>query len=141
MKEKFSRRYQEALQTYLGQSSSARLNSAQGMGQEALNAGLQTLDLAKLHEHILVTEVLPGCVARRRRALIKQAGTFFAMAITPLEKTDRGSRAITAQLKKFVETLSQRTVELAASNLELSLEVAQRKAAEAALKKSEHHYS
>jgi signal transduction histidine kinase len=141
MKEKFSGRYQEALQTYLGQSSSARLNSAQGMGQEALNAGLQTLDLAKLHEHILVTEVLPGCVSRRRTALIKQAGTFFAMAITPLEKTDRGSRAITAQLKRFVETLSQRTVELAASNLELSLEVAQRKAAEAALKKSEHHYS
>jgi len=141
MKEKFSGRYQEALQTYLGQSSSARLNSAQGMGQEALNAGLQTLDLAKLHEHILVTEVLPGCVARRRTALIKKAGTFFAMAITPLEKTDRGSRAITAQLKRFVETLSQRTVELAASNLELSLEVAQRKAAEAALKKSEHHYS
>ena len=37
--------------------------------------------------------------------------------------------------------LSQRTVELAASNLELQLEIAQRKAAEAALKKSEHHYS
>ena len=32
-------------------------------------------------------------------------------------------------------------MELAASNLELSLEITQRKAAEAALKKSEHHYS
>jgi signal transduction histidine kinase len=111
------------------------------MGQDALNAGLQTLDLAKLHERILVTEVLPGRIASRRTALIKRAGTFFAIAITPLEKTHSSSRAITAQLKKFVETLSQRTVELAASNLELSVEVAQRKAAEAALKKSEHHYS
>ncbi len=37
--------------------------------------------------------------------------------------------------------LSQRTVELAASNLELEQEIAQRKAVEAALKKSEHHYS
>jgi signal transduction histidine kinase len=36
--------------------------------------------------------------------------------------------------------LSQRTVELAASNLKLGQEVAQRKAAESALKKSEHHY-
>jgi signal transduction histidine kinase len=141
MKEKFSRRYQAELVAYLGQSSGARLNSAQGMGQEALNAGLQTLDLAKLHERILVTEVLPGCRANKRAALIKQAGTFFAVAITPLEKTHRSSRTITAQLKKFVETLSQRTVELAASNLELSLEVTQRKAAEAALRKSERHYS
>jgi signal transduction histidine kinase len=84
---------------------------------------------------------LPGCAAGERTALIKRAGTFFAVAITPLEKTQERSRAETAQLKKIVETLSQRTVELAASNLELSLEITQRKSAEAALKKSEHHYS
>jgi signal transduction histidine kinase len=141
MKHKFSRRYQSALLTYLGQNSGARLHSAQGMGQEALNAGLQTLDLAKLHEQILVTEVLPGCRAAKRARMIKQAGSFFAMAITPLEKTHPSSRQITAQLKRFVETLSQRTVELAAANVELSVEITQRKAAEAALRKSEHHYS
>ena len=141
MKEKFSRSYQSALLAYLGESSAARLNSAQGMGEEALNSGLQTLDLARLHEHILVTEVLPRRIAGKRPALIKKAGSFFAMAITPLEKTHRNSRTVTAQLKKFVETLSQRTVELAASNLELKVEISQRKAAEAALKKSEHHYS
>jgi signal transduction histidine kinase len=141
MKYKFSKRYQTALLGYLGQSSISRLQSAQGMGQEALNAGLQTLDLAKLHEQILVTEVLPGRMAIKRIGLIKRAGTFFAMAITPLEKTHHSSRATTAQLKKFVETLSQRTVELAASNMELALEITQRKVAEAALKKSENHYS
>jgi signal transduction histidine kinase len=141
MKHKFSRRYQAALLTYLGQSSAARLQSAQGMGQEALKAGLQTLDLAKLHEQILVAEALPGCTAGKRTALIKRAGSFFAMAITPMEKTHHSSRDVTTELKKFVETLSQRTVELAASNLELSQEITQRKAAEAALKKSEHHYS
>ena len=141
MKERFSRHYRAALLGYLGQSSGARLLSAQGMGKEALDAGLQTLELAKLHEHLLVTGVLPGCSAGERTALIKRAGTFFAVAITPLEKTQERSRAETAQLKKIVETLSQRTVELAASNLELSLEITQRKSAEAALKKSEHHYS
>ncbi len=111
------------------------------MGSEALAAGLQTLDLAKLHEQTLVTELLPGCPAGKRAALIKQAGIFFAVAITPIEKTHRSAREATAHLKKFVEMLSQRTVELAASNLELSLEIAQRKAAEEALKKSEHHYA
>ncbi len=137
----FSRLYRVALRTHLKQGRHAGLESARGLGGRALSAGLQTLDLAKLHELILVTEVLPACPRGKRPALIKQAGIFFAVAITPIEKTHRSARETAAQLKKFIETLSQRTVELAASNLELSLEISQRKAAEEALKKSEHHYS
>jgi len=136
-----SRRYQVALRMHLKQGRHANLESARGLGSQALSAGLQTLDLAKLHERTLVTDVLPGCPAGKRDALIKQAGVFFAVAITPIEKTHRTAREATAHLKKFIETLSRRTVELAASNLELSLEITQRKAAEDALKKSEHHYS
>jgi signal transduction histidine kinase len=136
-----SRRYQAALRTHLKQGRHANLESAQGLGSLALSAGLQTLDLAKLHEQTLITDVLPGCPAGKRDALIKQAGAFFAVAITPIEKTHRTARQATTHLKKFIETLSHRTVELAASNLELSLEITQRKAAEEALRKSEHHYS
>jgi C4-dicarboxylate-specific signal transduction histidine kinase len=130
-----SQRYQAALREHLKQGRHANLESAQGLGSQALIAGLQTLDLAKLHEQTLVTDVLPGCPAGKREALIKQAGVFFAVAITPIEKTHRTAREATAHLKKFIETLSRRTVELAASNLELSLEITQRKAAEEALKK------
>jgi len=136
-----SRRYQLALRTHLKQGRSASLESARGLGSQALAAGLQTLDLAKLHEQTLVAEILPGCPPRKRAALIKQAGIFFAVAITPIEKRHRSARDATAQLKKFIETLSQRTVELAASNLELSVEITLRKAVEVALKKSERHYS
>ena len=136
-----SRRYQAALREHLKRGRHANLESARGLGSQAMSAGLQTLDLAKLHEQTLVTEVLPVCPAGKRDALIKQAGIFFAVAITPIEETHRTAREATAHLKRFIETLSRRTVELAASNLELSLEIAQRKAAEEALKKSEHHYS
>jgi signal transduction histidine kinase len=136
-----SKRYRMALRMHLKQGRRAGLESAQGLGGQALAAGLQTLDLAKLHEQTLVTEVLPTCPAHQRTALIRQAGIFFAAAITPIEKTHRSAREATAQLKKFIETLSQRTVELAASNLELNLEITQRKAAEEALRRSEHHYS
>ena len=136
-----SRRYQAALRAHLKQGRQASLESARGLGSRALAAGLQTLDLAKLHEQTLITEVLPGCSASERSAFIKQAGIFFAAAIIPIEKTHRSAREATAQLKKFVETLSRRTVELAASNLELSREITQRKAVELALKKSERHYS
>jgi signal transduction histidine kinase len=136
-----SRRYQTALRKHLEQGRQASLESARGLGSLALAAGLQTLNLAKLHEQTLITEVLPGCPAARRAAVIKQAGIFFAVAITPNEKKDDSAREATARLKRFVETLSRRTVELAASNLDLNLEIAQRKVAEEALKKSERHYS
>ena len=136
-----SERYRMALQVHLKAGRPGSLGPARGLGDQALAAGMQTLDLAKLHEQILVTEVLPGLRAGKRSALIKQAGIFFAAAITPIEKTHRSGRQAADLLKKFIETLSRRTVELAASNLELSLEIAQRKAAEAALKKSERHYS
>jgi signal transduction histidine kinase len=140
MKAKFSRHYRSALQAYLKQQSAARLQRARGMGQQALTAGLNTLDIAKLHEQILVTKMLPGVPAGKRIRLIRQAGLFFTEAITPIEKIHRTARAAALHLNRIVEMLSQRTVELAASNLELEQEIVQRKAVEAALKKSEHHY-
>jgi signal transduction histidine kinase len=141
MKHKFSKHYQSALLAYLKQSPPAHLTPARGMGQRALDAGLQALDLAKLHEKILVNEVLPGRSARRQSTLTKQAGAFFTEAITPVEKLRQGGRKAALHLNQVVEMLSQRTVELAAANLGLEQEIIQRKAVEAALKKSERHYS
>ncbi len=136
-----AQRYQVALRKHLKQGKSAGLESAHGLGSEALAAGLQTLDLAKLHERTLVNELLPAYPMRRRGALIKQAGKFFAVAILPIEKLHRSASEATAHLKKIVESLSHRPEELAASNLELSVEITQRKSVEAALKKSKRHYS
>src|SRR5687768_9691331 len=130
---KVSQRYVTVLRKHLKQGQHASLKSARGLGSRALAQGLQTLDLAKLHEQTLL-KVLRGCPVADRPALIKQAGIFFAVAITPIEKTLRSDWETTVQ-KRFIETLSQRTVELAASNLALSQEITQRKAAEEALKK------
>jgi signal transduction histidine kinase len=141
MKQKFTRRYQAALLTYLKQGPGGRLQPARGMGQQALRAGLQTLDMAKLHEQILVTHVLPGRPAGKRSVLIKRAGAFFTEAITPIETVHHGTREAAVHLNQIVEMLSQRTVELAATNLDLEQEIVQRKAVEEALKKSERHYS
>jgi len=141
MKHAFFERYQSALLTYLEQSPCGRTQSAHGLGQEAVKVGLGTLDMAKLHEQILVTQVLPGRSASARAALTKHAGIFFTEAITPVQSTHRDAREAAAVLNRIVAMLSQRTVELAASNLELEQEIGQRKVAEEALKKSEHHYS
>ncbi len=140
MKAKFSRQYQSALLAFLKQGRKASLQPAHGMGRQPMSAGLRTLDIAKLHEQILVTEVLPGIPSGKRITLIRRAGTFFTDAITPIEKIRRTTREAALHLNKIVEMLSQRTVDLAASNLELKQEIIQRKAVEVALKKSEHHY-
>jgi len=99
---KLSRRYRAALRAHLKQGRLANLDSAHGLGGQALADGMETLDLAKLHEQILVTEVLPACPPRKRSVLIKQAGIFFAVAITPIEKTHRNAREAAVQLKKFI---------------------------------------
>jgi signal transduction histidine kinase len=140
MKRQFSKCYQAALLAYLKQGAGTRMPSAQGLGRQAVSAGLRTLDMAKLHERILVTQVLPGRPASQRAGIIKRAGTFFIEAITPLEKIHRGTRESAVHLNQILDLLSQRTVDLAASNLELEQEVVQRKAAEKAFKKSEQHY-
>ena len=141
MNTKFSRQYQTALLAFLKQDRKTNPQLPHGMGWRAMAARLQTLDIAKLHEHILVTMVLPGVSDGRRAMFIRRAGTFFTEAITPIEKTHKTVREARQYLNQIVEALSQRTVELAASNLELEQEIIQRKAAEVALKKSEHHYS
>ena len=135
-----SRRYQAALRNHLKQGKKAGLDSAWGLGSQALATGLQTLDLAKLHEQTLVAELLPCCPPGKRAALIKKAGIFFAAAIIPIEKTHRSAREAAVQLKEIIESLSRRTVGLAAANLELSMEITRRKSVEEALKKSERHY-
>jgi signal transduction histidine kinase len=140
MKHKFSIRYQAALLAYLRQGRRGNLQPARGWGQQAQAAGLQTMDLARLHEQILVAEVLPGQRESRRAGIIRRAGFFFSEAITPLEDSPR-SESAAAHLNKTVELLSQRTVELAAANVALQLEIVQRRAVEEALKKSERHYS
>ena len=136
----WSRRYQAALQAHLKQGKQAKMEAARSLGRQALAAGLQTLDLARIHEQALITELLPACAARQHAVVIRQAGLFFAVAITPLEKTHRNARETAVHLRELV-MLSRRVVELAGCNLNLSREIAERRAVEETLRKKERHYA
>ena len=104
-------------------------------------AGLPMLELAKLHEQFLVSELLPGCPTGKRAALIKRSGQFFAAAVIPIEKKHRHGVGPATHRQETVETLSRRTVELAALNLALKLEITRRKTVEASLKQKERGYA
>lgn len=136
-----SQRYQSALRSHLKAGSRSSLKAARGLGARALSAGLTTLDLARLHEETLVREIHGRGNPSRRAGQIRQAALFFAAAVSPLHEAHRSGRGDSVQLNGFIEALSLRSAELAASNCDLNREIALRKTVEEALKKSEKHYS
>jgi signal transduction histidine kinase len=130
-----SRRYLMALRQHLKQGPLATIDSARGLGRQAVAIGLETLDVARIHEEALA--ILEA--SSSRDGIIKRAEIFFAEAITPIEKTHHAALKANLHLTQLNQTLGRRTVDLAATNRSLKQRVAQRKAAEEALKKRGAH--
>ena len=82
-----SRRYGAALRKYLSQGPQANLNLARSLGRKSVDLGLETLDIAKIHERALAT--LPQA---SRDGTLKRAEIFFAEAVTPIEKTHEAAQ-------------------------------------------------
>ena len=133
--------YQTALHRYLRLGTTASLLSAKRLGRQALAAGLETLDLAQIHDSALLTAVesLPVDSTAFRARIILRAGTFFAEAILPMEATHRTVLEANSQLSELNLALGRRTRDLLASNRKLAREVTRRKAAQESLRKSEDH--
>jgi signal transduction histidine kinase len=136
-----SRRYQAALLRHLQQGPRTSSRSADGLGRQALDMGLETLDLARIHEQALIALVSPSYSSGTKDGMIKRAQTFFIKAVTPIEKTHRTTKEANVRLGQLNRTLRRRTVELAATNRHLKKEIVRRRAAEKALRKSKQHYS
>jgi signal transduction histidine kinase len=136
-----SRRYQAVLRKHLQHGTRASREPAQRLGRQAMALGLETLDLARIHEQALIVLVLPGYSASTRDAMVRRAGTFFAEAITPIEKTHRAAREANIHLSQMIEVSNRRSADLADSNRQLKQEIAQRKSVEESLRNSKRHYS
>ena len=134
------REYQRALRHHLTQKSPSSLKKARGLGRDAVSLGLETLDLARVHEQALL-EVVSTYSPGSGDGIFRRAGAFFSEMIAPIEKTHRTAQEANARLSRLNASLRQRAVELAASNRRLRQEINQRKAAQKALRKSERHYS
>ena len=132
-----SQRYVTALRNHLKQGPRASVQPALRLGRQAVNCGLETLELARIHERALVKLEL----ASGNRPLMKRAETFFTEAITPIVETHRAARQSKIDLNRLNGTLGRRTLELAATNRQLQSGIVRRKQVEAALKKSGEHYA
>jgi signal transduction histidine kinase len=134
---RLSRQYATALRKHLKQGPQASLQPARGLGHRAIDLGLETLDVARIHEGA-VASLEASC---RRDGMIKRAEIFFAEAVTPIEKTHRAALKANVHLDQLARTLDRQLVELAASGGHLKRGIARRKAAEEALEKSGKHHA
>lgn len=132
-----ARRYQAALRRYLESGPAASLLPAARLGRQAMNRGLETLELALVHEQALIAQALPARSSAARDRIIRRAGKFFSEAVLPMEATHRAAQEANARLIRLNRALSQRTLDLAASNRTLKKEIARRHAVEETLRRSE----
>jgi signal transduction histidine kinase len=132
----FSQNYVTALRKQLKQGPQASLQPVLGLGRKAVALGLETLDLARIHEQAIVRLEL----ADTKNGFTKLAGIFFTEANTPIAEMQRAARQNKAHLIRLKETLNQRTEELAVTNRQLQRGVARRKVMqETAEKNGENH--
>jgi signal transduction histidine kinase len=131
-----SERYAKALRKHLQGGVRASLRPALELGRQAVVLGLETLELARMHERAFATLELSPTKRPKRQAEI-----FFTEAIIPIVETHRVARQSKIDLSRLTEKLDERTAELASTNHRLQRGIARRKSVEAALKKSGIHYS
>ncbi len=135
----WSRRYRAALRMHMKEGPGASLQPALRLGHRAAELGLETLDLAAIHEQALASQKSPGGTVKDSRQLFKRATAFFAETLVPIEKTHRAALKAKVSVDRLTRTLRRRTAESSVSSRRLADGIARRKAAEAALKKSGKH--
>ncbi|MEY2429717.1 MAG: hypothetical protein QOJ40_2602 [Verrucomicrobiota bacterium] len=130
-----SQRYAAALGKHLRQRPRASFSSARGLGRKAVAIGLETLDVARMHDRALAALE----TASSRDGIIKRAEIFFTEAIMPIENTHQAALKTNARLSQVSKKLGRRTADLAASNRSLKQGITRRKTVEMALEKSVGH--
>lgn len=124
-----SRRYAAELRSHLQGRSKNGMHPAVKLGRRAVALGLETLELARIHEQALLSLKAATGSPRFRRAEI-----FFTEAIAPIVDTHRAARQNNSKLNRLNVLLKRRTAELAATNHRLKKGIERRRDVEASLK-------
>ena len=133
------RRYQVALRKCLALGSGSGRRSASLLGRQAVALGLETLEVARIHEQALATLISMTDSTKTRERAVRRGKSFFAETIIPIERTHRSALKATACVHRLIQTLRQRTAESSASTRRLKRSIIRRQGSEKALKKSGIH--
>lgn len=131
--------YRRALLKYLGPGCAASLEPALKLGRRAAAQGLETLDLALIHERALAARPSPDRSSAARGSVTRRAEKFFAEAVRPIEAAHPPALAAQADLGRLERELARRTLALAESRRRLKEEAARHRAVKETLRQSEQH--
>ena len=132
----WSRRYHAALRKRLEHGPEPGPQRALGLGRQAVDLGMGTLDVARIHEQAVMTLVSSGASSRNRQRRIARAKSFFAEAVAPIEKTHPAVLEAQMRAGQLGESLRKRAAELAVSKRRLKRAIIRRQESEATLEKS-----
>jgi signal transduction histidine kinase len=135
-KVEWSQRYRKALTLYLLKRLPLHLKPALELGSQAAKLGMETLELAQIHEQALLSSLPSGCSARIREGVNTRAKNFFDETNSGIEKTHEVALKKEGRVNQLAQTLQRRTAESKVSLQRLKKGIQQRKKAEAALLKS-----
>ncbi len=119
------------------------LANAAKLGRQAAKAGLQSKDLAKIHEKALISLVVPSdfrTSSNGTNGKLARAVSFFIEALTPIEDNHHAAVGKTSHLGRLNGSMREHSVELASTKRALKRELVRRKTLETALLKSRHLY-
>jgi len=129
--------YLAALRSYLAHGAPPDTRAAHDPGAQALASGLDTLDLAKIHDHALLTLLADLPLSITPEDLTRRAEVFFTEAIMPIEGTHRLALEAATDMQQASSSLERRTLDLADSRRVLREQIAGRRIAEDSLRINE----
>lgn len=129
-------RYIDGLRHYLRKASRAHVKEALRLGRQAVALGLETLELAQVHQSAL--DALD--ISRGNRRLIRRAECFFAEATTPIVMEHSAASRNIRKLNRLKQDLRERTSALNLAHRTLRRNVEKRRITEAALKVNGRHH-
>ena len=129
--------YLAALRSYLQHGPPPDTRAAHDLGSQALASGLDTLDLARIHDQTLLTLLAESPSSVPPEDLTRRTDVFFTEAIMPIEGTHRLALEAATDMQQASSSLERRTLDLADSRRVLREQIAGRRIAEDALRINE----
>ena len=132
----WSQSYCLALLHFLREKSSDSLLPAEKLGHHAVTLGLETLDVAKFHAHILTTLLSSDNAFSNttQQETIKQAEAFFTETTIPIAETRHTAIKTKTDIARLENALKQQVMQLRMSKKQHKEAAARRQAAETTLK-------
>lgn len=140
----FTKRYYAGLCRHLRQRPRGEFSPhpARSLGRAAVSLGLDTLDLARVHDRAMAALASPRSLTdgRNGNGRLTQAAVFFLGVLAPIEQTHQAAQTAASDAQRLDGVLRERTTALVVTRRQMRREVARRKTSERQLVRGAQHY-